>query len=355
MRSRTIFLALLVATALTTHLQADTHRYAPAVFYATYSAAHPPATRIRSGDRVATTTLDDAGAGADGKAVTQAGNPLTGPFYVEGAEPGDLLVVTIEQLQPNRTTGASTSLMSAGAIAAGGLEGKPDQKRFGWTIDKAAGVVRLDLQSAIPNTDWRTRFVSPIFELPLRPTLGSIGVAPAGEASATSGSFGGNMMSSAITAGARVMLPVFQPGALLFLGHGHARQGDGDITGTGVETSLDVEFSVTLVKKKEWPHSSVVRPSTVVGEFPQGWPRIETEDYVMTVGSASSLGAALQNATLELHHWLDDDFGLSEKTVSIFLGQAMEYEIAKVAEPSYTVVAKVRRADLPKPVSGSSR
>ena len=145
------------------------------------------------------------------------------------------------------------------------------------------------------------------------------------------------------------MLPVLQPGALLFLGHGHARQGDGDVTGTGIETSMDVEFSVEVVKKKEWPHSSVVRPSTVVGEFEQGWPRVETGEYLMTVGSAPTLQAALQNATLELHHWLDDDFGLSEKSVSLFVGQAIEYEIGGVSGPSFTVVARVRKSYLPAP------
>ena len=196
-----------------------------------------------------------------------------------------------------------------------------------------------------------TRFSSPTFELPLRPVLGSIGVAPPtadDAASKSAGPFGGNMVTTAVASGARVMLPVYQPGALLFFGHGQARKGDGAITGTGVETSLDVEFSVMIVKKKEWPHSSVVRPSTVVGEFTQGWPRIETDDCLMTVGSGSSLGVALQQATLELHHWLDDDFGLSEKTVSLFMGQAVEYEIANVGDPMSTVVAKVRKSYLPK-------
>ena len=127
------------------------------------------------------------------------------------------------------------------------------------------------------------------------------------------------------------MLPVFQPGALLFLGHGHARQGDGGVTGTGVETSLDVEFSVEVVKKQEWPHSSVARPSTVVGEFEMKWPRIESADYLMTVGSGTTLQQALQHATLELHHWLDDDFGLSERAVNIFVGQALDTRSRRLA------------------------
>jgi acetamidase/formamidase len=351
MRPLTLSVTLLGLVVATVGLRAETHRYVPAVFYDTLSGTHPAALKIKSGDRVMTTTLDDMGMGADGKMVAEGVNPQTGPFYVEGAEPGDLLVVTIEKLEPNRDTGTSTSFVTPGAVVAGSL-GKPDPRRVTWAIDKAKGVVRFDLQAAIPNVDWKTRFVSPVFELPLTPTLGSIGVAPAADAASatTPGPFGGNLISTDIAAGAKVMLPVLQPGALLFLGHGHARQGDGNIGGAGIETSMDVEFSVEIVKKKEWPHSSVMRPSTVVGEFEQGWPRIETDDYLMTVGSASSLQGAFQNATLELHHWLDDDFGLSEKTVNIFVGQAMEYEIASVVEPNFTVVAKVKKSYLPAPV-----
>jgi acetamidase/formamidase len=106
-----------------------------------------------------------------------------------------------------------------------------------------------------------------------------------------------------------------------------------------------------VVKKKEWPHSSVVRPSTVVGEFEMKWPRIESRDYLMTVGSGSTLLQALQHATLELHHWLDDDFGLSERAVNIFVGQAIEYDIASLADNAFTVAAKVRKSYLPRPVA----
>ena len=354
MRPLQLFVAVLSLIVASAGLRAETHRFVAGSFYNTFSGAHPPALRIKSGDRVMTSTLDDIGHGADGKPVTQGPNPQTGPFYIEAAEPGDLLVVTIEKLTPNRTTGHSTSVMAASAVDPGSLGSRPDATRFPWTIDPAKGVVRLDLHAVSASTDWRSRFSSPMFEMPLRPMLGSIGVAPASpEAVNTTmpGPFGGNMMSAGVTAGAKVMLPVFRPGALLFLGHGLASGGDGNVTGTGIETSMDVEFSVEVVKKKEWPHSSVVRPSTVVGEFEQGWPRVETDDYLMAVGSASSLLQALQHATLELHHWLDDDFGLSEKTVNIFVGQAIEYEIASIVDPNFTVVARVRKSYLPRAVA----
>lgn len=283
--------------------------------------------------------------------------PQTGPFYVEGAEPGDLLVVTIEKLEPNRAVGYSTSMMVANAVDPGSLSRRADTTRFPWTIDKARGTVRFELDTVFPAVNWRSRFSAPAFEMPLRPTLGSIGVAAAGvdaPGSASAGPFGGSMLSAGIAVGTRVMLPVFQPGALLFLGRGQAGKSAGLVTGTGIETSLDVEFSVEVVKKKAWPHSSVARPSTVVGEFEIGWPRLETDDYLMAVGSGPSLMLALQHATLELHHWLDDDFGLSEKSVNIFVGQALEYEVASLADPHFTVVAKVRKAYLPRPVPVSS-
>jgi acetamidase/formamidase len=323
------------------------------VFYNTYSGAHSPVLRIKSGDRVSTTTVDDMGVDAHGRTVARGPNPQTGPFFVEGAEPGDLLVVTIEKLEPNRDTGTSTSFMVANSVDPAAFSSKPDTTRAPWTIDKAKGIVRFDLQG-VGRTSWRARFDSPAFELPLLPMLGSLGVAPANQDAPDTtvpGRFGGNMISNGLAAGARVMLPVFQPGALLFLGHGHARQGDGGVTGSGIETSLDVEFSVEVVKKKQWPHSSVARASTVVGEFEMGWPRVETADYLMTIASASDLLHALQHATLELHHWLDDDFGLSEKAVSILVGQAIEYEIASIADPNCTVVAKVRKSYLPRPAA----
>jgi acetamidase/formamidase len=352
MRPVPLLATLLCLAAAAAALRAETHRFIPSVFYNTFSSAHVPALRIQSGDRVVTSTVDDMGIDASGKTVAPGPNPQTGPFYVEGAEPGDLLVVTIDTLEPNRATGMSTSVMAANAADPAAFSRRQDSKRLEWIVDKANGVVRFNL-GAIGgrNSDWNSRFDQPAFELPLRPMLGSIAVAPATDAITTmaSGPFGGNMVSTGLVAGTRVMLPVFQPGALLFLGHGQARQGDGRVAGTGIETSLDVEFSVEVVKKRGWPHSSVARPSTVVGEFGMGWPRVETDDYLMAVGTASALLPALQHATLELHHWLDDDFGLSEQAVTVFIGQAMEYEIANVADANFTIVAKVRKSYLPRP------
>lgn len=303
-------------------LQAETHRFIPDRFYNTYSFAHPPVLRIRPGDRIVTTTIDAGGVDAAGKTVASGPNPQTGPFWVEGAEPGDMLVVTIEKPDTNRAMAYSGSLLSPYTVDPGAIAARVDRdaRRLTWTIDKARGVARLDQVDVQPGG----------IELPLRPMLGCIGVAPARKeaiSSAAPGAFGGNMDYASMGAGVTLMLPVNEPGALLFLGDGHARQGEGEVAGTGLETSLDVEFSVDLVKKKAI-----------------GWPRLETATHVMVLGSARPLLEAFQHATSELQRWLMADYGLTERGAQTLLGQAAEYDIANVVDPNFTVVAKIRKA-----------
>ena len=326
MTTRSVALPLLIVVLATApRLAADTHRFTPERFYNTYSFAHPPALRIKPGDRVITTTLDASGVDAQGRQVGQGPNPQTGPFFVEGAEPGDLLVVTFEKIETNRATAYSSSLLAAYAVDPASIATRQDRdpKRVTWQIDTAAGVARLTDPDVKPAT----------ITLPLRPMLGCVAVAPARKeaiATPTPGAFGGNMDYAGVTSGVTVMLPVNEPGALLFIGDGHARQGEGEVVGTGLETSMDVEFTVQLVKKKA-----------------ASWPRMETDTHVMTLGSARPLLQALQHATSEMLRWLVADYGFSERGGSVFMGQALEYEIANVVDPNFTVVAKVRKALLP--------
>jgi acetamidase/formamidase len=117
------------------------------------------------------------GVDARGTTVAKGPNPQTGPFFVEGAEPGDLLVVTIEKLEPNRATGTSAALMTGASVEPGSLSSRGNSERVSWTIDAATRVVRFDLQT-ISRTSWLSRFDAPAFEMPLAPALASIGVAP---------------------------------------------------------------------------------------------------------------------------------------------------------------------------------
>ncbi len=307
-------------------LSAETHRFVPTQFYNTYSAAHPPVLRIKPGDHVVTKTIDAAGTDWNGKSVGSGPNPQTGPFYVEGAEPGDMLAVTFDKIETNREMAYSASLLAPYAVDPQAIAARTDReaRRLTWTIEKARGVAHLDQADVQPGG----------LELPLRPMLGCVGVAPARKeaiSTATPGPYGGNMDYAWLNAGVTLMLPVNEPGALLFIGDGHARQGEGEVAGTGLETSMDVEFTVKVVKKQAI-----------------GWPRLENGTHIMVLGSARPLLEAFQHATTELQRWLMADYGMTERGVQTFMGQATEYEVANVVDPNFTVVAKIRKATLPR-------
>ena len=321
---RAVIAAGLVLAAV--RVSAETHRFVPTQFYNTYSAAHPPVLRIMPGDRVVTKTIDAAGTDWNGKSVGSGPNPQTGPFYVEGAEPGDMLAVTFDKIETNRVMAYSASLLAPYTVDPQAIAARTDReaRRLTWTIEKARGVAHLDQADVQPGG----------LELPLRPMLGCVGVAPARKeaiSTATPGPYGGNMDYAWLNAGVTLMLPVNEPGALLFIGDGHARQGEGEVAGTGLETSMDVEFTVKVVKKQAI-----------------GWPRLENGTHIMVLGSARPLLEAFQHATTELQRWLMADYGMTERGVQTFMGQATEYEVANVVDPNFTVVAKIRKATLPR-------
>ena len=317
--------ALAVALFASIDLAAQTpaaRTFIPERFYNTFSFAHPPALRIKLGERIVTKTADAAGVDWNGTQVAQGPNPQTGPFFVEGAEPGDMLVVSIEKLEINRASGYSSSLLAPYAVDPAALIARVDRepRRVNWILDKAKNAARLDGNDIGG------------LELGLRPMLGCVGVAPARKeavATSTPGPFGGNMDYAGMNAGVKLMLPVYEPGALLFIGDGHALQGEGEVVGTGIETSMDVEFSVQVVKKK-----------------PSQWPRLENETHLMVLGSERPLLQALQHATSEMHRWLMQDYGMSERGAAILMGQALEYEVGNVVDPHFTMVAKMRKSVL---------
>src|SRR5215468_6497253 len=181
--------------------QSQVHSFVPDKFYTTYSFAHPPALRIKPGDRIITKTIDAAGVDWTGKQVSQGGNPETGPFFVEGAEPDDMLVVTFHKIETNRTTGYSSSLLAPYTIDPAFIAARVDReaKRMIWTIDKARGMAFVDSPDVKPSH----------LEVPLKPMLGCVGVAPGRKEAITTttpGAWGGNMDYVGVVAGAKVML-----------------------------------------------------------------------------------------------------------------------------------------------------
>ena len=301
-----------------------THQFQATQYYNTFSFAHPPALRIAPGDRVVTRTIDAAGFDENGNAVASGPNPQIGPFYVEGAEPGDVLLVTFEKIEPNRRTAISSTLLAPYVADPAYLryEASDEQIRETWDVD-------IDARIARPSTP---ALAAQGIEIPFRPMLGCVGVAPPNKEAVrtgTPGEFGGNLDYFGMVEGVTVMLPVFEPGALLFIGDGHVRQGEGEVLGNALEVSMDVEFSVELIK-----------------DMDIGWPRIETDDHLIVLGSARPLLQALQHATTELQRWLMADHGYDERGASLLMGHAMEYEVVQVVDPHFTIAAKMPKGFL---------
>jgi amidase len=296
------------------------HHFQPTHYYTTISS-HKPVLHISDGDTVMTTTVDAGGYDKNDVQITEGGNPQTGPFYIEGAEPGDTLVVKIDKLTPNRPRGVTSMMVAPNVVDPSYLPELPwpkgEREWAEWDVDTQANTATL----IKPETKLGK------LTLPLAPMLGCFGVAPPGGqaiSTATSWVHGGNMDYRGFTNGVTVYFPVFVPGALFFVGDGHALQGDGEIAGTGIEISFDVEFTVHLQKGKKI-----------------NWPRGENEDYIFTVGNARPLDQCVQHATTEMLRWLEQDYNLDKVGANILMGQCVEYDLGNMFDPAYTMVCKM--------------
>jgi acetamidase/formamidase len=253
-------------------------------------------------------------------------NPQTGPFYVEGAEPGDTLAVHFLSIEPRGGRGFSTTVPLFGALTATAytamLHSALDEHTWAYEIDRDAGVVRYEALES-----------SYAVDLPLDPMHGTVGVAPPlGEArsSLTPGSWGGNMDTPEMRAGTTCYLGVNVEGALFSLGDGHARQGEGETCGVAVECAMDTVLVLDVVK----------------GGAPTAWPRLEDDTFIMTTGSARPLEDAFRVAHAEMVHWVCALTGLSSLDSYQLVSQAALTPIANVVDTNYTVVAKIPKAVL---------
>jgi amidase len=296
----------------------------PTVFHNYFAWNIAPAMRIFPGDTVETKSVDAGGVDENGVRRAPGGNPLTGPFYVEGAWPGDTLVVHLKRVRLNRKTAGSGTGIVGSALAPGYLRGLKMEQNFSgaWTLDAEHGVAR----PAHPSEHMKDYVVA------LKPMLGCIGVAPPQQQSFRSGylgSWGGNMDYREFGEGVTLYFGVNHPGALLFLGDGHAAQGAGELTGDALETSMEFTFSVELIK----------------GQAPN-MPRAENAEYRMASGIANSLPDALQQATTNLSQWLAADYKLTPNEIALVLGTAIHYDVAEVVDPLVHVVARIEKKAL---------
>src|SRR5687768_7712161 len=251
-----------------------------------------------------------------------------GPFHIEGATPDDTLVVKILRIQLNRDTAVSSVTPNGISAVAGDsrtrmLNDPLPARRFVWQLDRTRNMGLLEL----PNS------ASKRIEVPLRPMLGRLAVAPAGTevfGGLWPGNFGGNMDSSDAREGTTVYLPIFHDGALFYFGDGHALQGDGEICGSGLETTMDVTLQFDLIKGRR------IR-----------WPRMEDAEDIMVAGSVRPLVDAFRIAQVELIEWLVTEYGFEKMEAYQVVSQGGHSRIANVVDPNYTVVAKFPKRLLP--------
>ncbi len=250
-----------------------------------------------------------------------------GPIYVEGVTTNDVLVVEIISIKPNHDLAASRISPDFGGLSADRrvriLNDPIPSRRYLWRIDAERMVATTEL----PGSSMKT------VEIDLQPMLGRVAVAPRGEEAFGGlwpGDFGGNMDAPEVREGTTVYLPVFHDGAYFYFGDAHARQGHGEIGGTGLETSVDVVLRLDVLKGK-----------TI------DWPRLEDDEYIMVAGSARPLIDAFRLAHVELVEWLEE-YGFDRWDAYSLLAQVSEATVANIVDPAYTVVAKFPKRYLPR-------
>ncbi len=313
------------------------HHLEPQIFHTTFGR-NEPALRVQSGDRIIAETRDARGNDkhntplsdtlrprADGFEFSTS-NPLVGPVYVEGAEPGDALAVHVEKIALNRTTAWSSHSPNFGSLTGEQyarrllLNDPVPRKLFEWSLDLQRRVGILGLRES------RTKRI----ELPLHPFIGSIGVAPRYgrvETALTPGEYGGNMDCVETREGTTLYLPVWARGAYLSFGDIHAAQGDGEVCGSALETTAQVTLRVEV--RQHWQIE---------------WPRMEDRNFLMATGSLHSLIDAVRVAQVEMLSWLMNDYGFEKWEGWQVLSQAGTMRIGNIVDPNYTVVVKFPKA-----------
>ncbi len=327
---RPLFLSMLLL-ASTPALAQTVVRYEPADKDLKYVyATVPPVATLKPGDILDTRTADCFGNAikkpGDTLAMAKGDNPLTGPFAIDGAQPGDTLVVKILDLTVDSTKGIGALAPGFGALNSTTytpmLNGSVPEKIWFYDIDNASNTATyhaLDSKYSV--------------KIPMQPFLGCIGVAPAGgeaRSSVVPAEFGGNMDAPEVRPGYTLYLPVNAPGGLLYIGDGHAAQGDGEVAGTAIEVPLRVRLQVNLIKGKKI-----------------AWPRLENDSMLMAVGAYRPLDDALRIAFSELVAWIHADYGLSDLDAYELLSKVARIHLAEMVDPNYVVIAGIDKKYLP--------
>lgn len=298
---------------------ARTYTYKADSYANAFSAERAPVLTLWPGDSLVTETVDSGGVDRHGNTVALFGNPQVGPFFIAGAMPGDTLAVHLTRLRLNRDHADSLDgivhrALSSGQAAAAATLGKPVR----WKLDRTRGTATPDAAEG----------KLAALAVPVRPMLGGLALAPGfgspPMSTGDTGRSGGNMDFNAVVEGNTVYLPVMQPGALLYFGDGHALQGDGETSQYALETSLDVELRIELLRGQRIEQ-----------------PRVESPTQLLVLGQAGSLDEALRPATAGLSQWLQRDYGLSLSETAQLLGCCVQYRVANLAGRSVGLAAAI--------------
>jgi len=290
----------------------------------------PPVARLKPGDILETNTVDAFGNAiqkpGDTLSMVKGDNALTGPFYIEGAAPGDTLAVKILDLQVDGNQGVGAFAPGFGALNETSytpmLHTPLPEKIWFYPIDHATNTATFKAL----DSDFSVK-------IPLHPFFGCIGVAPAnGEArnAIVPAEFGGNMDAPEVSVGNTLYLPVNVAGALLYMGDGHAAMGDGEVAGTAIEVPLRARMQIDLIKGQKI-----------------NWPRFENENAIMTVGIYRPLDDCLRIAFTELVGWIHNDYGLSEFDAYELLSKVARIHLDEMVDPNYVIVASIDKKFLP--------
>jgi len=331
MRAMIAALACLVAAPPVVSAQKIV-RYDPAEKDLKYVyATAPPVATLEPGDTLETRTVDAFGGviqkPGDSLSKVKGDNPLTGPFAIAGAQPGDTLAIRILDLTVDSARGVGALAPGFGALNTTSytpmLNANLPERIWFYDIDRAANEATFHALDS-----------SFTVRIPMQPFLGCIGVAPAGgeaRSSIVPAEYGGNMDAPEARPGYTIYLPVNVTGALLYFGDGHAAQGDGEVAGTAIEVPLRVRMRVDLIKGRKI-----------------SWPRFENDTSLMTVGAYRPLDDALRIAFTELVGWMHADYGLSDLDAYELLSKVAKIHLVEMVDPNYVVVASVDKKFLPK-------
>jgi amidase len=295
-----------------------------------YASTIPPVAHLKPHQILEANSLDCFGnaiqKAGDPMSLVKGDNPLTGAFFIDGAEPGDTLLIHILDLKIDGKQGIGAFAPGFGALNQTNytpmLHTPLPEKTWFYPInqeDNTATFQALD-------SSFKTR-------ISLHPFLGCIGVAPAGGESRSSivpAEFGGNMDAPEVSMGNTLYLPVSVPGGLFYFGDGHAVMGDGEIAGTAIEVPMKARLQFELIKGK---HTM--------------WPRLENEHELMAAGIYRPVDDAVRIAYTELVHWIHDDYGLSDLDAYQLLSQVGKVHLTEMVDPNYVVIASIDKKFLP--------